>query len=485
MINIKIINIPDSYKKKAEYIFGIFSQIMGIPIRISDRMDGKEKTDILYTPPSNYLSSKQNATIIIPFDDKVYHENAVGGTIIEKDGFYLYTIPSEKNCNTTDLIASSFRLLTFMDEKHIPQEVRDQKGIFTIDALSPQRKKAVKIPLIENHANYILKQLIKNNPNLKKSVIPRWPNGKKYVISITHDTDAVHLGSPMEILTNISKYVIRKNDTYLKMVKDGWRYFRKDPTNNPLFGFSNFHNYEYNRNIQSCFYLFCKKSKIKFHINDCKSTIVEQRIDWNVFKKMAEDGWEFGFHASINAKDNIDAFIYGKHFLEEKLGVPVYGIRHHYWALDWLNPYITFRKHVNAGFRYDTSIAWKDSPGFRASTCLPFQPFDPIWNKPLNIYEISASLMDGHIIRDNDISVSVQSGQELIRIVKEYGGIAVLDWHQEAACNRYCYENYMTVFNNILEPFWDDSDAWFATPWEIVKHWHKRASELIKCSQYV
>ena len=48
--------------------------------------------------------------------------------------------------------------------------------------------------------------------------------------------------------------------------------------------------------------------------------------------------------------------------------------------------------------------------------------------------------------------------------VKEYGGLAVLDWHTESSCNFLEFNNYLTIFKEILVPFIDDSEVWFATP---------------------
>ncbi|MDQ3651177.1 MAG: hypothetical protein M3458_13060, partial [Acidobacteriota bacterium] len=58
------------------------------------------------------------------------------------------------------------------------------------------------------------------------------------------------------------------------------------------------------------------------------------------------------------------------------------------------------------------------------------------------------------------------------------GGVAVLDWHTETACNTYNYKNYLTVLRHILEPILEDGDAWIATPWEITQHWQQRSVKL-------
>ncbi len=466
-----IIDIPENYVRKARYVFGIFANSWGIPIRIlKAQKQNDDRADIVYTSKCN----KQNNAITIPFDQRLYEGKTKCGSIRLKNND-LWSNSSEA---TTDLIASSFRLITLIDEEQIKQGSRDRKGIFLIDALPAARKALVKVPIIESLSEYLLNQLLLRKPMLKHAMLPRWPFNKQYVISLTHDTDAVNLGAPKEIITNLAKFSIRREKVHFDMAKLGLRHFGK-PMSNPLFAFPLWKEYEALNRIRSSFYLFVMTKNVKVDINDCKSNAMNKAMDWNVLRKMANENWEFGLHASVNAKHSQEAFIDAKAMLEDKLDVNIYGLRHHYWALDWLKPYMTFRKHVNAGFRYDSSLAWRDSPGFRSATCLPYRPFDLERDKPIHMYEIPTCLMDGHIISgDNNFDLSVQNGISIIETVKKFRGVAVLDWHSESACSAFIYKKHLKLLQNILEKYFCDSDVWFATPWEIVRWWHKRSLRL-------
>jgi len=369
-------------------------------------------------------------------------------------------------------------LLTFLDEQQVSPDSRDRRGTFFSHALPVPRQRTAQLPLVDYHAQYLLQQLARSRSDVTRSAIPKWPGGKKYAIAITHDTDAVTLGAAKELGTNLAKFLVRRDRVFLDMLRSGLRYIGK-PTENPFFGFPLWREFENSLQFYSCFYLFAKVVPVKKDINNCKSSVVEQRIDWDILRRMAASGWEFGFHAPIDPENKLEAFVEGKRWIEEKLRTPIYGLRHHYWALDWRKPPVTFRKHIEAGFRYDTSIAWKDIAGFRAATCHPFRPFDPEQGKPLDIHEIPTCLMDGHIIKDpDDVLSAVEEGLSIVREVKEQGGVAVLDWHTETACNAYNYNNYLTVLRQILEPLLADGDAWMATPWEIAQHWQQRSVEL-------
>ena len=466
-------SIPESFDDKAEYVFLFFCALWGIPVAISRYHPGAGKSDILYS--SKHQHRNQEA-VYIPFDERLYDAECQCQSV-QYDGHTLWSRP-DAEINSIDIVAGSYRLLTFLDERQVPAEARDQRGTFSSSDLPAARQRTAKLPLVDHHARYLWEALARAQSDLNRAAIPKWPGGKKYAIAVTHDTDAVSLGAAKELGTNFAKFLIRRDRTFLDMFLSGVRYIGK-PTENPFFGFPLWREFETSRQFYSCFYLFAKVVPLKRDINNCKSSVVEQRIDWDILRGMAGSGWEFGFHAPIDPEHKSDALVEGKRWIEEKLRTRIYGLRHHYWALDWRKPQVTFRKHIDAGFRYDTSIAWKDTAGFRAATCHPFRPFDPEQDEPLDIYEIPTCLMDGHIIKNpDDVSSAVEEGLGIVRKVKEQGGVVVLDWHTETACNAYNYRSHLTVLRDILEPLLADGDAWMATPWEIAQHWQQRSVKL-------
>ncbi|PYU29039.1 MAG: hypothetical protein DMG32_01180 [Acidobacteria bacterium] len=286
----------------------------------------------------------------------------------------------------------------------------------------------------------------------------------------------------MEMAYNLGKAVLRRDAISFRMFKDGFTYFRR-PAANPLFGFPKWRRIEQPW-LRSCFYLFVRPKRLKRDLNDCRSTVANQPVDWRLLHSMADAGWEFGLHAPIHAKEDVWAFREGKEFIEQQLGRPVVGLRHHYWALDWGQPHLTFRRHVQAGFRYDTSIAWKDRAGLRAGTCLPFQPFDFGTDRALDLYEVPSAIMDGHIrTPGRQLGHAVGDSLAVIDIINQRGGVALLNWHTEAACNDYHYTGDLPVLLGIFERVLHDSDVWLATPQELVRHWHERRLRLQAAAQ--
>jgi peptidoglycan/xylan/chitin deacetylase (PgdA/CDA1 family) len=254
---------------------------------------------------------------------------------------------------------------------------------------------------------------------------------------------------------------------------------------NPYFQFQRWKEWEAQSNLKSAFYLFYRPRGVRLDINDCKSSVAGRRTDWTSLKEIARQGWEFGLHTSIHSGERPAAIAEARAWIEDKLGCPVRGVRHHYWAIDCRAPHRTHRVHAESGFLYDSSIAWRDQAGFRAGTCLPYAPYDPEAEKELTLTELPCNLMDGHILfRDvsgarRDQDEAVRRGHQLMEAVKAAGGAAVLNWHQEKGFNRWEYPGFFEALQAVIEPYFTDSDVWVALPRELVEHWRTRASRIL------
>ena len=464
-----LLRVPARVEAQARHALGVLSDAVGIPFRVLAD-PAIEQVDVVY---GDTLLEAVGG-LRLPFDISAY-EPDTKHTGLNVNGLKVWA-RKEATPDTWDLIGTTSRLLNLLDERQVPDRYRDRRGVFTVSSLPAAREQVCAETLVENHAAILLRKLSQIRSGLNRSAVPRWPGGKQYAVVLTHDTDSVNLGSGMEMLYNLAKGVVRRDATYLRMFRDGFRYVGK-VERNPLFGFPKWREIEKPR-LRSCFFLYVKSPQLKRDLNDCRSS-VGQNMNWNLLRFMAEEGWEFGLHAPIHAKEDLSAFVWGKEFIERQLGKSISGLRHHYWALDWRCPYVTFRLHEEAGFRYDASIAWRDRPGLRVGSSLPYLPFDLERKKPTNIWELPTSLMDGHIRHSaKPAEQALAEAFAVIRRIKLCGGLLMLDWHTETACNDYCYKDYLTVLLEVLSPVLEDSTAWLTTPSGLIKHWSARHHHL-------
>jgi hypothetical protein len=469
------IQVPAPIQPKARYALQYLSVVLGIKFHLVDRTF--PRPDAVYGDATQIRSG----CLWLAFDPDAYDPD-IKHKSHTFEGVKVWG-PISITRQGWDLVGATFRLLTLLDESQVPEEKRDDKGIFKVEGLPEERRLVLAELLVENHAAVFRRRLAAQRQMPDEFIVPLWPKGKKWAFLLSHDTDAITLGSPAEMFFNLVKGLVRWDRTSLTMFKDGFAYLRR-PSENPLFGFPRWRQLEA-PTLRSCFYLFVKPKNLKRHLNDCRSTVVEQKIDWGVLREMAESGWEFGLHAPIYAKRQVDALSWGKQFIEEKIGQPVSGLRHHYWALDWRNPHLTFRKHIDAGFRYDASIAWRDSMGFRAGTCFPFQPFDPEKQIALPIYEIPTCLMDRHVagLPPSSSGSEPERMAKMLGEVKARNGVAFLNWHTEGACNRYRYQGDVDVLADILCKVSCDVEAWITTPGELTTWWNTRHQQLTTAAQ--
>ena len=151
-----------------------------------------------------------------------------------------------------------------------------------------------------------------------------------------------------------------------------------------------------------------------------------------LFEQLRKAGAEIGLHASFHA--HRDPVLIGaeKRRLEELSGVEVAGNRHHYWHLDPANPAETLRRHEQSGMQYDSSLAFEFHPGFRRGICHPFRPFHPELRRELHLLELPPTWMDDHFDRrmvKNGITDPSVAAAGLLGVVRQTGGVAVLDYH--------------------------------------------------------
>jgi hypothetical protein len=450
------LRIPDAFHARATHALETLALAWGTPVTIG--ASPLAESTVVYGEDAAGSDSR----LVLPFDHRAY-DPATPFAKRRVEGVPVWA-PADDDGRPADLVGATHRLLAFLDEQQIPEARRDRRGIFLSADLPAGRGEATADPLVEDMAGLLWRLLLQAHPGLERDVEPRWPEGKRWALALSHDTDAVRLGAWAEVGTNLAKSLLRRDATAWRMARLGLA-FRSTPGADPAFGFPRWRAWEGERGLRSAFYLFVMPPKAWRDPNECKSTVLDPAVDWGLFREMADDGWEFGLHAPIASTPDLDVLLWCKHAIETRLHRPIHGLRHHYWALDWRRPHLTYRRHVNAGFRYDTSIAWRDRAGFRAGTALPFRPFDPGRERSLQIEVLPTALMDGHVIRNPQVEHPEPAVSRLFERIRGVGGLALLDWHTETAWNRLRHAGYLDHLAAFLDPVLEDASCWKATPW--------------------
>lgn len=471
-------NIPQSFVSKAAYAVDCINQRSSLAALLC--FNQPQTVEVLYSDNLNISNIKQQ--LRVPFQPEWYLKEKLNPDLVmQLQNFVASGFSSESGANL-DLIGVVYRFLNLLDEVEVPTEQLDRRGIFLTSALPLWRRQLLNLPVVDLVAQSFKDRVLKVYPGLVSALMPYWPSAKNFALVITHDTDVLRAGALNEILSNSLKALLRKSRTNFQMAKAGIVANAKPIVEDPLFGFQKWAQLEDSLGVKSQFLLSTATNRmIKRDLNDCKSYLSENTPEfvWQILRQLHVKGWEFGLHPPINAKRSLDYFLWSKSLIEKKLQAPVYGLRHHYWSIDWQKPQQTFRKHVNAGLRFDMSIAWRDQPGFRAATCFPYRPFDPMTAKAFNLWELPTTLLEKHVLGQHVKHVDPLSlAYTTIQAVKSVKGPLVVDWHTETIVNNWEYLGFVDGFKKIIEPEILSQDSWLTTPWALVKHWQIRSKKV-------
>ena len=472
--------VPDTLRAPAAYTFETLALRWGLPLSFTECA---EEATIIYEVES---SGQRTQGLRLRCDPLLYAAETRCSHACHF-GFEVWGNANTVAAEVGDAVGGAYRLLTYLDESRVRRDRRDRDSSVLTSALPDCRRAIAAEPIVENHAELLLQQVLATRPDLSQAIIPRWPHGKRWALAVTHSTDHVHIGSRGELISSLLNSARHLDPTSLKLFRLGVRY-RHKPCQNPYFMFPRWRKWESQRKIKSAFYLYLRPDGVPRDTNDCRSSMADPGMEWGRLKDMADSGWEFGLHPSINSRNDPESLAAATACLESNLGLAVHGVRHHSLALDWRRPHVTHLIHARCGLGYDSSIAWMDAAGFRAGTCLPYRAFDPDDKRTVPLLVMPLSLKDRHIIQwrstvqEREYEAAVQAGLSIVETVKTHGGCAVLDWHQESAFNELSYARHLDVLRAILKPVLEDSSVWIATPWEICQHWEALANRIVPTS---
>jgi FemAB-related protein (PEP-CTERM system-associated) len=198
-----------------------------------------------------------------------------------------------------------------------------------------------------------------------------------------------------------------------------------------------------------------------------------------LFHFLRDEGCEIGLHASYHAYQSCEELEREKSALEEAAQVSVEGIRHHYWHLDPTAPHETLYRQEQAGFRYDSSLAFEFFPGFRRGICHPFRVFHPGLRRELGVLELPPAWMDDHFDRrlaQNRIRDADAHALALLRAAQDTGGVVIVDYHARGM-NADFYPRYGPWIRNFVQRNLDSSVA-FRSPRELARQYSEYEARL-------
>lgn len=310
-------------------------------------------------------------------------------------------------------------------------------------------------------------------------VLPRWPDGKKYAVALSHDVDGPERSGRLPgLLKELVGGGCRPRrqiywDVRAEVSARGlWAGGLGPATGCREWDFDEFCAVERQHGLRSAFY-FAVVNRSRGHPIDVSYDASTSRYR-RLYRRLSAGGWEVGLHASYAtcaARPPVD-WQYDR--LASLAGTPISGSRHHYLRFDLPDPMQTLAAHAAAGASYDTSAGFSDCPGFRPGVALPFEPYDPHRGAAGTLVELPMTIADAHLPSE-DQSAAIDGVARMLETVRRLGGLAVLGWH---VGHWHSAPGWRESYRAACRVLAEDSQAWVATPREIAAWWRRRSEAL-------
>ena len=316
-----------------------------------------------------------------------------------------------------DLIASSFFWLSGWQE-YVTRE-RDQHGRFTYDLSLQSSLNTAYLPVVEVYREMLARRLETAGIPIKR------PEG--WVFCPTHDIDYLRKWRPGMIYREIVEYFAFNR----RRVSAGQRASRLGAFAADLLKPGDIFRTSIHRMINRVSQAGGRATYfLKTGAHGPHDVYYNPGNGFlrKTLHRLEALGFEVALHPSFHAQDHAGYLHEEKERLEAVWPLSIRSVRQHYLRYDLLN---TSRLHEEAGFFIDSTLGFPDHEGFRRGTCHPFRIFDIQNNKPLNLWELPLSIMDGTVFNRRHLSIdeAIQASSRLAEACKSYGGVFVGLWH--------------------------------------------------------
>lgn len=304
---------------------------------------------------------------------------------------------------------------------------------------------------------------------LKNGLVPKYPDGKKFALCISHDIDKLYDPKPSakrQFKTGVKSLLSLNMGRLSATIKAGLKH-----EINPSFHVSETIKHGKKYGAKSSFY-FMSLTPGEQDFNYDPALIPE------IFDMVSSEGGEIGLHGGHQAYNNLQKIKEEKARLEKATGKSIIGYRNHFLKF---NTPDTWEYLEAAGFQYDTTFGYADCSGFRNGMCHPFQPYSNNKGAFLNLMELPLIIMDTSIsgYMRMDEQTQLRLCKTLIDTVAKNSGVLTLLWH-----NTEMHGKEGAMYAAILQ-YAHEQGAWMTNANEIIDHWkenkyHETTTQLLQ-----
>jgi hypothetical protein len=169
---------------------------------------------------------------------------------------------------------------------------------------------------------------------------------------------------------------------------------------------------------------------------------ISSPLIYRVVQSLRHGGIRQGIHPSYDTFRDADLIRSEAERLSNILGETIIDSRQHYLRWD----HETWDHYETAGLGCDSTIGYADQVGFRAGTCLPYQPWMFSLNRASKVIEIPLVVMD-QVLLNMSADDALQTVSDLISRCRNVGGVFTLLWHNSNVVATRHRRLYTTVLD--------------------------------------
>ncbi len=313
-----------------------------------------------------------------------------------------------------DILAAAFFMLSRYEEAVNP--ARDKHGRHPFSSSVTSRFGLIDLPIVDYYA-MLLKIW------LQKLTSQNIPAASRFSFSCTHDIDYLYHSHP---LTRGLGALARD------LLKGRLDWFAQDlrslvqPASDDIFfnGLQRLVQLSRETKTRDTFFLLTHQP----HFSRDGYSLKSRRTREALSVLLNEGEFELGLHASYRSFQHPELYAAEKNRLEAALGRPVGHARQHFLRIS--TPH-TWRAMQAAGLICDESYSYAEHEGFRCGTCYPYQVFDVLADRELDLFEKPLIVMDNTLKSYRQLSLEQAEARifELAGHCRDVGGCFTLLWH--------------------------------------------------------
>ncbi|SHK16031.1 hypothetical protein SAMN02745163_03307 [Clostridium cavendishii DSM 21758] len=323
-----------------------------------------------------------------------------------------------------DIVKSSKYLLC-LEEEYNPKK-RDKIGRFL--GKYSIRKGYLDVPFFDVNSRVVFDAIaLLNTDYLTKE--------DNFRVVLTHDVDSIDSRSKYVLLHNIKNFALKPNIKNFESILLDIIFNRHNQIRNVL-------EIEEKFNVNSEFYFIVgRKHRLgnRYNLKKIVSDIELIKKKENVIGMHTN---YFDYNNSFELRKQIDE-------IEDKTDFKVISSRNHYLRFNGIE---SWKALADAGIKYDVTLGYTDSIGFRAGTSNCFLPYDFNNNRLINIYEIPLAIMECTLLeKASTYEMKLERCKKIIDQVAKYNGTVSLLWHDYMFYNNEWRKLYIDLIYYIKE----------------------------------